>query len=201
VETLLQITRHNGSGVKIRFQAFTVSSKAIIGKCNSSHETLVGCPSDFFYRNVGFLRYWTLSNIPLFVLAFPMLTIMVISSLWAMEMRDGSNMASGLLKPTTGPLESIEQRLLKSLAAPQLLLAILALTSYHVQIITRISSGYCIWYFCLAHSLMVSTEESPKPKADKTNSWRLSRSSEMVRYIVVYAAVQAGLFSSFLPPA
>jgi GPI mannosyltransferase 2 len=180
---------------------FTVSSRAIIGKYNSSYVTVVDCPSDFLFRNVGFLRYWTLSNIPLFALAFPMLTIMITSSLSAMQIGDGSNMASGLLKPAMGRLESIEQRLLRSLAVPQLVLAILALTSYHVQIITRISSGYCIWYFRLAHSLIVSTEESPKPKADKMNSWKLGRSTEMVIYIVVYATVQGGLFSSFLPPA
>jgi GPI mannosyltransferase 2 len=201
VETRLQIPSHSGSGVKIRFRVYTVSSRAIIGKCNSSYVTVVGCPSDFFFRNVGFLRYWTLSNVPLFVLAFPMLSIMVISSLWAMKIKDGSNMVSGLLKPATRPLENIERRLLRSLAAPQLVLAILALTSYHVQIITRISSGYCIWYFWFAYSLIVSTEEGLKPKADKMNSWKLGRSTKMVTYIVVYAAVQAGLFSSFLPPA
>jgi GPI mannosyltransferase 2 len=150
---------------------------------------------------VGFLRYWTLSNIPLFALALPMLTIMIMSSLWAMQAKDGSTMASGLLKPATGPLGGIERRLLRSLAVPQLVLATLTLTSYHVQIITRISSGYCIWYFWLAQSLIVSTEESLKPKADKTNTWKLGRSTETVIYIVFYAAVQGGLFSSFLPPA
>lgn len=201
METLRQITSHSGSGVNIRFRVFTVSSRAIIGKYNSSHLTVVDCLSDFLFRNVGFLRYWTLSNMPLFALAFPMLTIMTMSSLWAIQIRDGSNMASGLLKHASGPFEGIERRLLRSLAAPQLVLAILALTSYHVQIITRISSGYCIWYFWLAHSLIVSREESPKSRADKTNSWKLGRSTEMVIYIVVYAAIQGGLFSSFLPPA
>lgn len=158
-------------------------------------------PSDFLSRNVGFLRYWTLSNIPLFALALPMLTTMVMSSLWAMQTKDGSNMASVLLKPAAGPLGGIERRLLRSLAAPQLALATLALTSYHVQIITRLSSGYCIWYFWLSYSLIVSAEESLKPKTDETNSWKLVRSTEMVIYIVFYAAVQGGLFSSFLPPA
>jgi len=175
--------------------------RATIGRYSSSYVNDVDSPANFFFRNVGFLRYWTLSNVPLFALAFPMLTIMMISSLWAMQIRDGSNMASGLLKPATGLRECIERRLLRSLAAPQLMLAILALTSYHVQIITRISSGYCIWYFWLANSLIVSTEASPKPRVDKMNSRKLGRSTESVIYIVVYAAAQAGLFSSFLPPA
>jgi phosphatidylinositol glycan class V len=150
---------------------------------------------------VGFLRYWTLSNIPLFVLAFPMLTIMMVSSFWAMQARNSSDMASGVLRLTMEPRERPEGHLLKSLAAPQLVLAILALTSYHVQIITRISSGYCVWYFWLAHTVMVSTDESLKPKADKSNSWKLDVSNKTTIYIVVYAVVQGGLFSSFLPPA
>lgn len=128
-----------------------------------------------------------------------MLTLMMVSSFWAMQARNSSNMASGVLRPTKR--ERPEGHLLKSLAAPQLVLAVLALTSYHVQIITRISSGYCVWYFWLAHAVMVSTDESPKPEADKSNSWKLDVSNKTIIYIVVYAAVQGGLFSSFLPPA
>jgi GPI mannosyltransferase 2 len=151
---------------------------------------------------VGFFRYWTLSNIPLFVLAFPMLTIMTVSSFWAMQTKNSPNMSSRSLDPTLGLLGRTEKHLLRSLAAPQLLLAILAMTSYHVQIITRISSGYCVWYFWLAYAIMVSTDRSLKLKTDHLKSstpggW----SYHIVIYIVVYAAVQAGFFSSFLPPA
>lgn len=150
---------------------------------------------------MGFLRYWTVSNIPLFVLAFPMLAVMMISSFWVVQARNSSNMPLGLFKPTMGLIEKNERHLLTSLAAPQLVLAMLTLTSYHVQIITRISSGYCIWYFWLAHAVTVSRDESSQPKIGKWITWKLGWPEGMVMYIVVYAAVQAVLFSSFLPPA
>lgn len=192
-------TSRNEFGARAGFQVFMASCKAIIGASYASRRDW--CRSDFLYRNVGFLRYWTVSNIPLFVLAFPVLMIMIVSSVWVVRMSGNGNNASGLHKPTRDRPESLERRLLGSLAAPQLLLAILALTSYHVQIITRISSGYCIWYIWLAHAVIGSTENSPMSKVDKSNSWRLVGSTHIVMYIVIYAAVQGGLFSSFLPPA
>ena len=37
------------------------------------------------HRNVGLFRYWTLSNVPLFVLAIPMFTLLTISGWWALN--------------------------------------------------------------------------------------------------------------------
>ena len=71
------------------------------------------------------------------------------------------------------------------LALPQLLLAILAFTSYHVQIITRISSGYPLWCIWLA------SKATDEPK----------RVTVVIRWMIIYALVQAGLYASFLPPA
>jgi phosphatidylinositol glycan class V len=98
------------------------------------------------------------------------------------------------------------RRLLRSLAVPQFLLAVLALTSYHVQIITRLSSGYCVWYFWLAALLtetsnFVFTDNSQSPKNFAATEIGLFGPTEVIRYMVLYAAVQAGLYSSFLPPA
>lgn len=72
-----------------------------------------------------------------------------------------------------------------SLALPQLALAVLGLTSYHVQIITRLSSGYPLWYIWLA----VKIQEEPR------------HISVIVRWMGIYALIQAGLYASFLPPA
>ncbi|KAH2477357.1 hypothetical protein KXV71_001975 [Aspergillus fumigatus] len=85
------------------------------------------------YWNNGFLRYWTVSNIPLFALASPMLAIMTYSALWTLNVESGRLTGAG--------------RLLRSLAAPQLILAALTFSKHHVQIITRMSSGYLVWYF------------------------------------------------------
>jgi phosphatidylinositol glycan class V len=77
---------------------------------------------------------------------------------------------------------------------PQFILALLALTTYHVQIITRISSGYPVWYWWLA--LMMADHYELQLFGQKWNTSRLA-----VRWMVLYAMIQGGLFSSFLPPA
>lgn len=74
------------------------------------------------------------------------------------------------------------------LAVPQLALAVLAITTYHVQIITRISSGYPLWYVWLALANSLGFE---RPQLLRV----------VVGWMVLYAMIQAGLYATFLPPA
>jgi len=83
---------------------------------------------------------------------------------------------------------------IKRLLIPQLVLAFLTLTSYHVQIITRLSSGYPVWYWWLA----CLTLDNEKIRLFGRN-WRSARIFS--GWIIGYALIQAGLFASFLPPA
>ena len=115
-------------------------------------------------RNVGFLRYWTLSNLPLFLLAAPTIYLLLRSCVF--RMTDGSNISRTLI------------------ALPQLVLALLAITNYHVQVITRLASGYPLLYIWLAEQVGESVQ----------TDWT-------VRYFIIYGLIQAGLFASFLPPA
>ncbi|KAI1211197.1 glycosyltransferase family 76 protein [Annulohypoxylon truncatum] len=134
------------------------------------------------YWNVGFLRYWTPSNIPLFLLAIPMIYILIKSGLEFIKL------PLDLVTKESAPADPIHLSLLiRSMALAQLVLAVLAITNYHVQIITRISSGYPLWYWWLAKVL-----------SDPKNS---IFGSNVVRFMVMYAAVQGALFASFLPPA
>ena len=120
------------------------------------------------YWNVGFLRYWTISNIPLFLLAAPTVYLMLRS-------------LHEIFLTTNGSQSSPETRaLIQRFAIPQVLLVVLALTSFHVQILNRISSGYPLLYIGLAQS---------------------SSSRWATHWLVVYAVVQGGLYASFLPPA
>jgi phosphatidylinositol glycan class V len=129
-------------------------------------------------RNVGFLRYWTVSNLPLFLLAAPMLAVMLKSGV--------DHLSNRRLPAADKPAESARLlSLVQAAAAAQVLLAVLALTSYHVQIITRISSGYPLWYWWVAGFLV---------RGEKTGG-------RIVMFMVIYAAIQGALFTSFLPPA
>ncbi len=158
-----------------------------------------------FYRGVGFLRYWTLSNLPLFLLAAPMLYILLQSSYWAWKVEtfmrvvpseQESKCHSGEVTSTsaTGPDLHIDSAIARRFATPQIVLAALALTSYHVQIINRLSSGYPVWYWWLASLVLEDC---------KTSFWgmKFHYTSIITRWMVIYAMVQGGLFASFLPPA
>jgi len=79
-----------------------------------------------------------------------------------------------------------------SAALPQLCLAVFTFTSFHVQIINRISSGYPLWYVTLA-TLVVKTTNHKRSE---------SRLVEyIVRGMIMYAIIQGVLYASFLPPA
>lgn len=77
--------------------------------------------------------------------------------------------------------------LIQALAASQAIVGLLALTSYHVQVISRLASGYAVWYWWIASFLM-----------DKVSQ---SRGRSIVVFMVMYGGIQAALYSSFLPPA
>ena len=154
-------------------------------------------------RNVGFLRYWTPSNIPLFLLAAPMLAILIVSAVNPPTYPPLATTTTSTTQPTkpTNPTSTFTQtHTLFSL--PQLLLALLALSTFHVQIITRIASGYPIWYLDLAIGIVkTNTGEERSSTTTKLAGWKLDPSRVAVTWMVVYAVVQAGLFAAFLPPA
>ena len=95
---------------------------------------------------------------------------------------------------STGHDLNMDSAVARRFAISQIVLAILALTSYHVQIINRLSSGYPIWYWWLA-SLILEDR--------KSSFWgmKFHYTRIITRWIVIYAMVQGGLFASFLPPA
>ncbi|KAM0451460.1 hypothetical protein ACHAO4_006135 [Trichoderma viride] len=133
------------------------------------------------YWNNGFLKYWTPNQLPLFLLASPMLAILLKSGL------DFSlNLAHGLGRTIPVPSETYRTFVI-TLAVIQTLIATLAITNFHVQIISRLSSGYPIWYWWIASSL--SSDKSQK------------LASRVVVFMIMYASIQGGLFASFLPPA
>lgn len=155
-------------------------------------------------RDVGFLRYWKVSNIPLFLLAAPALVILLSSGLRTVDLtsrettRPSHKVDHYKVTPTERALSQRTIRLLRSLAYPQLVLAVLAITNYHVQIITRLASASPVWYLWLAYSLLDAGQTDGKAKARGIGSgWE----GGVVMYMVMYGLIQAVLFASFLPPA
>jgi GPI mannosyltransferase 2 len=111
-----------------------------------------------------------------------MLVILISSSIWAIKSENG---------------------ILRKLALPQLLLAVMAITSYHIQIITRLSSGCMVWYWWVAMQMCAKAKEEKgnKTKEERGKGKEMDWSQVVVRYMIVYAIVQGVLFAGFLPPA
>ncbi|KEQ75587.1 mannosyltransferase [Aureobasidium namibiae CBS 147.97] len=136
------------------------------------------------YWNVGFLRYWTVSNIPLFLLAAPMLCALI-----------GTGLAAPDLKiDVPGKRSKQASVYLLCLAAPQILLALLALTTFHVQIVNRIATGYPIWYIVIAAG--ISFVRHVQDHLGRPSSQQL-----IFRGMFMYSIIQGGLYASFMPPA
>ena len=138
----------------------------------------------------GFLRYWTLSNLPLFVLAVPMLAILCASSFSALD--PSSPIQSLLPIPTAN--------VLKRLGILQLVLASIVFTTANVQIITRIASGYPLLYIWIAQQIQSEQHASVTGPKSKTKTG--TRYAQLITtWMVMYALIQGGLYASFLPPA
>ncbi len=139
-------------------------------------------------RNVGLFRYWTPSNLPLFLLAAPMLIIMSLSSIWALQLGESGGPSQGHKQShVANPIhQKSSLQVIRTLGIAQLALVLLTLTTAHVQIINRLSSGYPVWMWYVASQI----------KEKKHLSGSL-----VVSFVVMHAVVQGGLFASFLPPA
>jgi phosphatidylinositol glycan class V len=137
-------------------------------------------------RNVGLFKYWTVSNLPLFLLAAPMLVLLIWSSAT-------SCIQTAQKSAKTEKGASLNHQILRRLALPQLVVSVLALTTFHVQIVNRISSGYILWYLYLAQILI----QKPSSLTNKTRDW----TKIGVRSMICYGIIQTGLFTAFLPPA
>lgn len=185
--------------------------------CNRLLPSIYSWVQDHYWE-VGFMRYWTLTNLPLFLLAGPLLAILFYTGYLAL-LKLASLVPQG--RSQSGRKLAISdtqifRHVLPRFALPQLVLAVMAATSFHVQIINRISSGYPVWYILLAIAMhntssTINTQKSNNSTkrvsdaAGRVGSWSLLVKSQhlqwIVRGMVAYAIVQGGLYASFLPPA
>lgn len=151
---------------------------------------------------MGFLRYWTASNIPLFLLALPMLFVLISTGLTAPSLWFEQ---SGLDRKKDYDHTMVY---ISCLALPQILLALLALTTFHVQIVNRIATGYPIWYIVLAAVMVSPSRAFEDGKVGRsqleriTNFFSKPATQELIfRGMIMYSIIQGGLYASFMPPA
>lgn len=151
---------------------------------------------------MGFLRYWTVSNIPLFLLALPMLFVLISTGLTAPSLWFEQ---SGLDRKKDYDHTMVY---ISCLALPQILLALLALTTFHVQIVNRIATGYPNWYIVIAAAIVSPSRAFEDGKVGRsqferiTNFFSRPATQELIfRGMIMYSVIQGGLYASFMPPA
>ncbi|KAF3037775.1 ER membrane glycoprotein subunit of the GPI transamidase complex-like protein [Didymella heteroderae] len=196
------------SGILIALGFFGPQYLAYLDFCSTSHSTArpwceKSVPSIYswvqsHYWNVGLFRYWTMSNLPLFLLALPMLGLLVYSSVTHLRIGYAQPLY-GRRVPHTSNISDTKYTPrftcnFPELALPQLVLAVTAATCFHVQIVNRISSGYPIWYLTVATWLLDRVSSRP-------SGGRPDRAQLVIRSMIVYAMIQGMLFANFLPPA
>ncbi|CAI4056266.1 hypothetical protein SUVZ_02G1210 [Saccharomyces uvarum] len=129
------------------------------------------------YWGVGFLRYWTLNNIPNFLLAIPNIIILTYSSIYFSKIYPSYN-----LKPLVWITRS---------------LVVMVCLFAHVQILNRIASFLPLHLWYLADRLVKTSgpEQMENPKGD----------DKIVKFYIYWLAfwipLQTVLFAAFLPPA
>ena len=136
------------------------------------------------YWDVGPFRYWRAGNAPLFGVAAPTLAVLLGTAGAALG-RWMRRRERGVEAPAEAEARGVEVR--ARFALVQGVLAVLALTTFHVQIVARIASGYPLWMGGVA-AAMAGGRAAGATRA-------------VVRFVVLYGVVQGVLFAAFLPPA
>ena len=179
----LELTSSQEPGVFERYQAFMRLSKTTTGKMSC----MIGYLEAKGFRNCGILRYWTLSNLPLFLLATPMISVMVASGIWGLQHQSVETHLSKGNKSEKHSIQNVADfPILRNLAVSQLLLTLPTFTTAHLQIISRLSSAYPVWMWFESQSLV----------GGKSSLGKIT-----IRISIMYGLMQGRDFASFLTPA
>ncbi|KAM0750807.1 hypothetical protein T439DRAFT_348085 [Meredithblackwellia eburnea MCA 4105] len=177
------------------FNQFCPSSpEALLGRARRPWcEGLLGFSYGWIQReywDVGPFRYWTLQQLPNFVLASPVLILCLAASV-SYYRQNPLSLLPFLSSPSDLPPPETPFHALH--LAPYIhlhtFLTLLLLTSSHVQIVLRVCTSNPVLYWYAA-TLFSSEKEGNK-------KW----GRRWVMYCVVWGMVSVVLWSSFLPPA
>ncbi|KAJ1815789.1 ER membrane glycoprotein subunit of the GPI transamidase complex-like protein, partial [Coemansia sp. RSA 2598] len=184
--------------------------------CTDSMSTVYGFVQSRYW-DVGFLRYYSLQQLPNFLLAAPMILLSV-AGIWSYAAHDLARIASlgwiqrkrkhkhkPGLKPNPNPNPNAEAAPALAPAAPEAyfgrgilphvylwaVLLLVATTSMHVQVITRFFSGLPVVFWFAGHAVASA-------QLDANRRWVRWA---VVGYFVGYGLVGVVLFSNFFPPA
>lgn len=163
------------------------------------------------YWNVGFLRYYEFKQIPNFLLALPIVLIILVNSFKYFRQHKAYSLRLGIFNLKPSILRSItvadQNQLVFIIHAAAL--TIFCVLFIHVQVTTRmLSSSNPMLYFFGANYFMVNYNQQKKDdnseiQSSEINMFDIKRLSVVQRIIIYYFlgyfSVGTVLFSNFLP--
>lgn len=165
-------------------------------------------------RNVGFLRYWTLAQIPNFLLASPVILISIhgiylsfSSQLLSKKIKSNATDDKDLFKSKSRFLQNAR---LTPFAIVHLITTCILIFASHTQIILRVSSGNpFVWWTIAAVAFKEDHETPPSESTGQaskgvppTSRFRLTMLGRYwIRWVIVWGGVSIILLSGFYPPA
>lgn len=175
-------------GVHTAFQTFIASCNNTIGSTTSEYWSRISY--HILCRNVRPWKYYTLGQIPNFLIAAPTATICIAICIYYIRIDLRRFLTLGLSKGGQSRAGQYSSFIVKDLLVPHfiLMLFMLVYTSVlvHVQIIARLFSFQPLLYWALAHFYLRGSLRTRKMLAC---------------YVLGYASIGSILFVNFYPPA
>lgn len=161
------------------------------------------------YWNVGFLRYYEFKQIPNFLLATPIVLIILINSFKYFRRHQAYSWRLGIfnLKPKVLRSIQVADQNQFVFVVHAVAMTLFCLLFVHVQVTTRIlsSSNPMLYFFC-ANYFLTGYDEHKKnddKRQDEVNMFDIKRLSYLqkliIYYFLGYYAVGTALFSNYFP--
>ncbi|KAJ3143812.1 hypothetical protein HK101_003051 [Irineochytrium annulatum] len=186
------------------FIAFCVATDEPRPWCDSVIPTVYGFVQKEYWNN-GFLEYWTLQQLPNFLLAAPMILLSLTGALAYISTNPTRAITLGLLpaklrsddSADTPPTSSayLQSDAAFPYVALWLALSLLCVTSMHVQVITRFLAATPCMYWWIAELWRRSYGPGG---VDGKGAWA---GRWVLAYLYLYGGIGVILFSNFYPPA
>ncbi|CAE6429241.1 unnamed protein product [Rhizoctonia solani] len=165
------------------------------------------------YWDVGLWRYWTIAQIPNFLLATPILTLAFASIAWfaiassrGIHLSRRQDIDSPPLHPTLSPSMAL---VLLPCALHALVISIILLTAAHVQIALRVLPAATPWVSWAGAALIIqgvkyrynAGNNASSNTGSRNHSWWPLLSDIWIGWSVIWLFISSILWLAFLPPA
>lgn len=182
------------------------TSEAISPWCSSNLPISYSYIQDHYWGNVGFLKYYELKQTPNFLLALPIVLIILVNSFKFFRRNQAYCLRLGIfnLKPKVLRVTQVSDQNQLVFIAHAVFMTLFCVLFIHVQVTTRIlcSCSPMLYFFCASYFLKYFDQHKKKddPELNVFDITKLNwLQKTIICYFLGYYAIGTVLFSNFLP--